>query len=122
MGSSLKSLTNQNESRRTEQSAPGVANFCALLGQVSNAYHPDVRAHWLDFSAASRDEPDNQGARDCYHSGDNYSPEKRARKRSAFFNTHWRWGGGGERPMAFDADRCAEIDPVVEPFRGIGPR
>jgi hypothetical protein len=28
-------LTNQNESRRTEQSPLGVANFCALLGQVS---------------------------------------------------------------------------------------
>src|SRR6476646_11820740 len=50
LGSSLNSLilrtslvANQNETRRTEQSAPGVANFCALLGQVSRTYHPDVR-------------------------------------------------------------------------------
>ena len=31
--------------------------------------------------------------------------------RSVFFNTH----AGFDRPMALDADGCAEIDPVVEP-------
>ena len=62
---------------------------------VPRTYHPDVRAHWLDFSAASRDEPDNQGARDRYHSGDDYSPEKRARHEERFFQyalaLGWRW-------------------------------
>src|SRR5437868_15548716 len=74
----------------------------------------------LDFSSVSRHEQDNDTG-DCYKSGDDYSPEKGAGRRSASFNAHCHCGGGG-RPMAPDADGCAEVDPVVEPLCGIGAR
>src|SRR5205814_10252411 len=60
---SVSLLTNQNESRRTEQSAPSVANFCALLGQVSRAYHPDVRTHNNGSNRRSEDRGWPQSAR-----------------------------------------------------------
>ena len=55
--------SNQNESRTTEQSPRCVANFCAVLGQVSGAHYTDVRAINLRSGRRSADRTWRSGAR-----------------------------------------------------------
>src|SRR4030095_1170465 len=97
-------LANQNETRRTEQSAPGVANFCALLGQVSRTYHPDVRTHNNGSNRRSADRGWPQSARYWWRQRRTIAHHLRHRWTHWISNVHapgsWhgRVGSGGSRP------------------------
>ena len=89
--------------------APLSEPFRNLLGERAPAA-------WSDFPATSPHQQDDHDAGDRCSNRDDYFLDKGAGK-SGFFNTR-----GGGRPMPPDADRRADIDPVVEPLGRIGAR